>query len=384
MGITSPLDALPSIGLGALRLGVSPLELAHAYATLANGGARIGGSIEFREPLPGEAIDPSADPISITKVIGANGKVIANNKPIIRQVVSRETALEIDSLLQSVIRYGTAKTIKGFPREAFGKTGTTSNFVDAWFAGATPQLAAAIWVGYVKHATPMLTEYNGTPVFGGTLPAIAWSRFEQAALTGQPDLSFENPTPPSSEPVLIDTANGLRATASCPRARTEVLALDKVPGTWSHCSATIVTMPDLNGMYPGNAKRLIDRSGLVPKVQTRAAVAGEIAGHVIGQAPGASEPAEVGQIVHIYVARKVLLVTVPKVVGKSEAQARSALCVAGLQPVVEDTPITGTAGSVELQSPKALADAPRGAKVILEVVSGGPRVAVNSRTGCPH
>ncbi len=68
MGITSPLDALPSIGLGALRLGVSPLEMAHAYATLANGGARIGGSVAFRTPEPGEQYDPSADPISITKV----------------------------------------------------------------------------------------------------------------------------------------------------------------------------------------------------------------------------------------------------------------------------------------------------------------------------
>jgi membrane peptidoglycan carboxypeptidase len=298
--------------------------------------------------------------------------------------VSRETALEIDSILQSVIRYGTAKTIKGFPRQAFGKTGTTSGFVDAWFAGATPQLAAAIWVGYVKHPTPMLTQYNGTPVYGGTLPAIAWSKFEQGALAGQPKLTFEAPTPPSSEAVLIDTANGLRATSTCPRARTEVLAIDKVPGTYSRCSATIVTMPDLNGMYPGAAARLIDRSGLVPRVTTQAAVAGEIPGHVIGQAPGASEPAEVGQIVHVYVARKVLLVTVPKVLGKGEAQARSALCVAGLRPVVEQTPITGTAGEVQLQSPKALADAPRGSKVILEVVSGGPKVAVNSRTGCPH
>ncbi len=59
MGITSPLDALPSIGLGALRLGVSPLEMAHAYATLANGGARVGGSVAFRQPDPGELYDPS-------------------------------------------------------------------------------------------------------------------------------------------------------------------------------------------------------------------------------------------------------------------------------------------------------------------------------------
>ena len=196
MGVTSPLDAIPSIGLGALRLGVSPLEMAHAYATFANGGARIGGSIEFRDTAPGEPIDPSADPISITKVIGANGKVIANNKPIARQVISRENALEIDAILNSVIRYGTAKIIKGFPRPAFGKTGTTSGFVDAWFVGSTPQLATAVWVGYVKHPTPMLTQYNGTPVFGGTLPAIAWSQFEQKALAGQPVLVVREPLAP--------------------------------------------------------------------------------------------------------------------------------------------------------------------------------------------
>ncbi|MDX6567731.1 MAG: penicillin-binding protein [Gaiellales bacterium] len=384
MGITSPLDAIPSIGLGALRLGVSPLEMAHAYATLANGGARIGGSVEFRNVAPGEVVDPSIDPISITKVLGANGKVIANNRPIVRQVIARENALEIAAILESVIRFGTAKIIKGFPRPAFGKTGTTSGFVDAWFVGSTPQLATAVWVGYVQHPTPMLTQFNGTPVFGGTLPAIAWSQFEQKALAGQPVLSFEHPVPPSAESVLIDTANGLRATPSCPRARSEVIALAQVPSAYSRCSATIVTMPDLNGMYPGNARRLVDRSGLVPRLSTIPAGPGEIPGRVVAQVPGASEPAEVGRRVSIIVARKVLHVAVPKVLGKSEAQARSALCVAGLKPVVEHSPIVGQRGAVVLQSPNALVEAPRGSAVTLEVVSGGPKVAVNLRTGCPR
>ena len=87
---------------------------------------------------------------------------------------------------------------------------------------------------------------------------------------------------------------------------------------------------------------------------------------------------------HVYVARKVLHVTVPKVTGKSEAQARSALCVTGLRPIVTRSPVTGKAGAVVLQSPRPLADAPRGSDVTLEVVAGGPKVAVNSRTGCPH
>jgi penicillin-binding protein 1A len=382
MGITSPLDAIPSIGLGALRLGVSPLELAHAYATLANGGARVGGSVQFRTPLPGEEIDPSADPISITKVIGPSGKVIANNTPVVRQVVSRETALEIDSILHSVITVGTAKTIKSFPRPAFGKTGTTSNFVDAWFAGATPQLATAVWVGYVKHPTPMLTEYKGTPVFGGTLPALAWAQFEKTALAGQPALTFPPPSPPAAESVLVDTANGLRTTASCPRARSEVIAIDKVPTAYSRCSATVVLMPDLSGMYPKNARRVIDLSGLVPKVTTIPAKPGQLIGRVVGQAPGASEPAELGRQVRIYVSRKVLHVTVPKVIGKSEAQARSALCVAGLRVTVEHSDLFGHRGAVVLQSPRALAEVPRGSNVMLEVVAGGPTVAASLRRGC--
>jgi beta-lactam-binding protein with PASTA domain len=105
---------------------------------------------------------------------------------------------------------------------------------------------------------------------------------------------------------------------------------------------------------------------------------------VVAQVPGASEPAEVGRRVSIIVARKVLHVAVPKVLGKSEAQARSALCVAGLRPVVEHSPIVGTRGAVVLQSPNALVEAPRGSAVTLEVVSGGPKVAVNLRTGCPR
>jgi penicillin-binding protein 1A len=386
MGITSPLDAVPSIGLGALRLGVSPLELAHAYATLANGGVRVGGSVQWRTAQPGETVDPSADPISITKVIGANGKVIANNAPVRLQAVSRETALEIDDILQSVIRNpkGTAyATIHDFPRPAFGKTGTTSNFVDAWFAGATPQLASAVWVGYVKTSTPMTTQYKGQPVFGGTFPALAWAKFEQTALAGAPKETFPTPSPPASESVMVDSVNGLRAPAGCSRAVSEVLAIDKVPSAYSRCSATIVRMPDLADMYPKQAITQVDRSGLVPKITTVPAKPGQMIGHVVGQAPGASAPIDLGQTVHIYVARRVLRVTVPQVLGKNEIQARSALCVAGLKPTVEHSSLVGKKGQVVLQSPKALAEVPRGSHVTLEVVSGGPTVAASLRNGCP-
>ncbi len=78
MGIETPLDANPAIGLGGLTLGVSPLEMAHAYATLANGGVRVGGSILFRKTAPGLSADPSLDPIAITKIVLPSGKVLIN------------------------------------------------------------------------------------------------------------------------------------------------------------------------------------------------------------------------------------------------------------------------------------------------------------------
>src|SRR5262249_47056398 len=116
MGIVTPIDAVPAIGLGGLRVGVSPLELAHAYATLANEGERVGGSVLFRRPAPGEDDDPSLDPILITKVVDGQGRLIADNQPRREQAVPREDALTALAMLQSVVRQGTAKRINDFGR----------------------------------------------------------------------------------------------------------------------------------------------------------------------------------------------------------------------------------------------------------------------------
>ena len=80
-------------------------------------------------------------------------------------------------MLQSVVRAGPARRAALADRPVAGKTGTTENYGDAWFVGYTPQLVDAVWVGYPNKLKPMLTEFHGEPVAGGTFPALIWKTF---------------------------------------------------------------------------------------------------------------------------------------------------------------------------------------------------------------
>ena len=90
----------------------------------------------------------------------------------------------VNDILQGVVRIGTGRAA-ALPdgRPVAGKTGTTENYGDAWFVGYTPQLAVAVWVGYPSELRPMLTEFHGDPVAGGTYPALIWKSFMEKALT---------------------------------------------------------------------------------------------------------------------------------------------------------------------------------------------------------
>jgi penicillin-binding protein 1A len=164
MGITSHLDAIPAEGIGGLRIGVSPLEMADAYATIANGGYHIA-------------------PTSITKVVFPDGKVVNLGDPPRKQVLTTGEAYTADQVLKTVITSGTG-TAAGYGCPAAGKTGTTSNYTDAWFVGYTPQLSTAVWVGY-PHSTQSMTDVNGLgPGFGGTLAAPIWRDYMSRASNG--------------------------------------------------------------------------------------------------------------------------------------------------------------------------------------------------------
>jgi penicillin-binding protein 1A len=155
MGITSPLDGIPAEGIGGLRIGVSPLEMASAYGTLAAGGVR-------------------RNPIAITKVVFPNGKVDHPEGANPRRKISRPVAWEVTRLLHDNIVEGTGTgAYTGCAGQA-GKTGTTDGYTDAWFAGYQPNLATVVWVGYPESNDVSMSSVHGTIVFGGTFPADIW------------------------------------------------------------------------------------------------------------------------------------------------------------------------------------------------------------------
>ena len=191
MGIRSPLPAYPSIVLGSGE--VSVLDMAAAYATLANGGTAI-------------------EPTTIHEVTLGNGEVLRPAQQIVRDAVSPGNAFLLTKVLEQVIQRGTGRAA-AIGRPAAGKTGTTNDYTDAWFVGYTPQLVTAVWVGY-EYPRPM-TNVHGITVFGGTFPALIWKAFMSRALEEVPVKEFELPTS-DLVTVEIDPDTGLLAAPWCP------------------------------------------------------------------------------------------------------------------------------------------------------------------------
>jgi penicillin-binding protein 1A len=163
MGIKTHLDGYPAESLGGLTLGVSPLEMANAYATIASGGYRN-------------------RPTAIKKITFPDGKSDLPRRFKVKRTKAFEdwVTAEATRILVENIKGGTGtKANIGCP--AAGKTGTTDSFNDAWFVGFTPKLATAVWVGYPNAQIEMTTEYHGGSVAGGTFPAEIWSDYMKQA-----------------------------------------------------------------------------------------------------------------------------------------------------------------------------------------------------------
>ena len=188
MGITSPLDGIPAEGIGGLRVGVSPLEMADAYATLANGGIHH-------------------DPVAIKRVVFPGGRTERPDRKPPRRVISEAVAYEVTRLLHDNITEGTGTAAyTGCPGQA-GKTGTTDRETDAWFAGYQPNLTTVVWVGYPQSNAIEMTSVHGITVFGGTFPAEIWhslysgaeipcEEFEQAQAPDQLGAVLRPASPP--------------------------------------------------------------------------------------------------------------------------------------------------------------------------------------------
>jgi penicillin-binding protein 1A len=175
MGIQSQLKPVPSIVLGVNA--VSPLDLASAYATLADGGV-------------------AHEPSILTKVVFPGGGAERASQPKGKRVVDAKVAGAVTRVLEANVRSGTGTAAALAGRPAAGKTGTTDSFADAWFAGWVPQLTTVTWVGYPTKEKPMRGVHGIAGVTGGTLPAQIWHTYMTNVLHGQPVEQFANPGSP--------------------------------------------------------------------------------------------------------------------------------------------------------------------------------------------
>ncbi|MCW2921809.1 MAG: hypothetical protein JWL76_1683 [Thermoleophilia bacterium] len=274
-GITSRMDPVPALVLGALPEGTTPLELAHAYATFAAHGTRTslvdGGGPRYVSFVTEPDTDTRYRPTTTR-----------------RQVLDPGVADLVTATLQGVVTSGTG-TGAAIGRPVAGKTGTTEEYRDAWFVGYTPELVTAVWVGHVEGGISMRTENGGGPVTGGSIPASIWRTFMQRALDDVSPSEFELETP-TYVTVSIDAESGLLAGPWCVGAVTAKFVAGQEPtesaGT---CTEQDRPVPSLVGLTLDDARSQLteDQFDDVVDVEERLVTNPDDAGVVVAQRPAA-------------------------------------------------------------------------------------------------
>ncbi|VAX18456.1 Multimodular transpeptidase-transglycosylase [hydrothermal vent metagenome] len=167
-GIVSPLDANLTLALGASQVSLS--EMVTAYGTLANGGVRM-------------------ERIFIKSVENRNGDIIEKNEPFGAEAIPPSTAYLMANVMENVVKEGTARRIgRKMKRPIAGKTGTTNNYIDAWFIGYTPDMVCGVWVGKDNNK-PM-----GKKETGSRTAIPVWMMFMDKALKSMPVTDFKPPS----------------------------------------------------------------------------------------------------------------------------------------------------------------------------------------------
>jgi len=357
LGIKSPLDAYFSIGLGSVA--VNPLEMARAYATLANGGRRVDGSLLGDTPRVVEHVER------------IRTGTVEENVPLPTEVTHPGQAELLTSILEDVVRIGTGRRAAVPGVEVAGKTGTNDNYADAWFVGYTPDLVVAVWVGYPDRLRPMTYEFGGEPVTGGTLPALIWKEFiaglERAEKLDE-DSSFESPPYLGTVAKWVVKRGGAWRLDNgyCRGARLVVYFSGESPEESADCKPNEVAVPLVVGMTEQGAVARLAEQPLGAELVYKPAKAGKIPGIVLDQVPrsgGLSAHDDV--IVVVSKARYGLL---PNFVGSSLADVNRELARLKLRARIVNG--KGHAGTVLKQTPAAgVATAP-GLTVTLVVGEG--------------
>ena len=178
MGITTRVEPYPSTAIGGLGVGVSPLDMASAYATFAGGGVH-------REPYAVERVE---------RLSFGERRQIFDHRISGSRVLTGNQAATATGVLRRVVEDGTASMFHDLDEElgkpSAGKTGTTNNFADAWYVGFTPRLSTAVWVGYPEGRRSMVGVHGVEEPNGEVWPMDIWSRYMSAASAEDPSLGF--------------------------------------------------------------------------------------------------------------------------------------------------------------------------------------------------
>lgn len=278
MGITSDIEPVPAIALGGLKQGVSPLEMASAYGTLAAGGKQT-------------------VPYGVIEVADSRGEVLHSGESSATQALDPSLAYIATDMLTGVVTRGTG-TAARIGRPAAGKTGTTQAYRDAWFVGYTPQLVCAVWVGYPDSQVEMKS-VHGRAVTGGSFPAEIWARFMQGAIGKAPVKEFVRPKGVSGVKVCADS--GKAATEWCPTTIAGVYLSKFLPESCPlHTGPTTIDIPSVIGMTKEAALAALKNLMLLFTVIEQD-VTGVPAGIVAAQSPDAGSVGTTATVVTITV-----------------------------------------------------------------------------------
>jgi penicillin-binding protein 1A len=312
MGVDSPLLPVPSAALGTN--GVSVLDMASAYSTFAADGQHT-------------------PPVFVTKVTGPDGTVHYQAPVQHEEVLDAEIAREVNGVLQQVVGRGTGVNAR-IGRPLAGKTGTGEEHRDAWFVGYTPELTAAVWVGYPEAEIPMTPPRTRAEVTGGLWPAQIFGLFAGAALAETPVSEFAPPSVEDADvtPRPLPDVKGMPAARAVelledagydvvtyeqasrdyppgiavgqdPPARTLASRGDEVTVWIADGPPETTTVPDLLTLPLDDAEALVDDAKLTIDVVEEAEPAPGFVdlGEVWKQAPVAGTRADAGAVVRIWV-----------------------------------------------------------------------------------
>ena len=357
VGITGHLQPYFAIGLGAEP--VNPLEMARAYATFANDGQRVDGSIFGNSAR------------AITTITGCHSEPV--NKPMAKRVLTPAQSETVTQLLQGVVTSGTGKAAALPDRPVAGKTGTTENYGDAWFVGYTPQLAVAVWVGYPTKLKPMLTEFHGQPVAGGTFPALIWKTFAGSALkamgpAGAPQTFAYPPSLYTAARRVTFRDGSIQLDNGYCRDTMEVVYFSTSgPRRTANCKLNEVEVPRVVGQTLAAAESRLQGQPLTPQLVYKPALPKQRVDIVLQQYPAKGRLSSFDRVT--LVLAKPIHGVVPKVVGLSMRDARAKLLRVQLSPRVRGLS-DGKSGRVTAQSPPPGVAAEPGMAVRLVVARG--------------